>query len=307
MNAGIYAMYATSVCVEDDCYLCVPRAASVEAAALGACEYAVVGTASAEALHTFILDLGASRCFFRDCTTLTPLTAPVTVALANPSWGSIVARASTILPCPALPSGSLSGPRLPSFSTNLVSNYVLQDELVSTFTPGGERVAICTDSRTRKHLATFTQRPGSGLYALTTESAQVVVSVQVAASGQLAVSCSCRLLTHQTLLWHHRLGHPSRLGGMHSRLLVSGLPCPRSRARLCRRAFPASRGGSARLLTPPHFRRPLLLCRLSTWTCGAQPASVDRTRSATSSWLLTTTCATPQSSPCGARQISSVF
>ncbi|CAI7872707.1 unnamed protein product [Closterium sp. NIES-54] len=38
--------------------------------------------------------------------------------------------------------------------------------------------------------------------------------------------CSCRLLSHQTLLWHHRHGHPSlpRLRGMHSRLLVSGLP-----------------------------------------------------------------------------------
>ncbi|CAI7786041.1 unnamed protein product [Closterium sp. NIES-54] len=38
--------------------------------------------------------------------------------------------------------------------------------------------------------------------------------------------CSCRLLTHQTLLWHHRLGHPSLplLRGMHSRFLVSGLP-----------------------------------------------------------------------------------
>ncbi|CAI7813491.1 unnamed protein product [Closterium sp. NIES-53] len=38
--------------------------------------------------------------------------------------------------------------------------------------------------------------------------------------------CSCRLLSHQTLLWHHRLGHPSlpSLRGMHSRLLVSGLP-----------------------------------------------------------------------------------
>ncbi|CAI7918358.1 unnamed protein product, partial [Closterium sp. NIES-53] len=46
------------------------------------------------------------------------------------------------------------------------------------------------------------------------------------ASGQVAASCSCRLLSHQTLLWHHRLGHPSLpcLRGMHSRLLVSGLP-----------------------------------------------------------------------------------
>ncbi|CAI7828586.1 unnamed protein product [Closterium sp. NIES-53] len=45
-------------------------------------------------------------------------------------------------------------------------------------------------------------------------------------SGPVAAPCSCRLLSHQTLLWHHRLGHPSlpRLRGMHSRLLGSGLP-----------------------------------------------------------------------------------
>ncbi|CAI7765658.1 unnamed protein product, partial [Closterium sp. NIES-53] len=43
---------------------------------------------------------------------------------------------------------------------------------------------------------------------------------------QVAPPRSCRLLSHQTLLWHHHLGHPSlpRLRGMHSRLLVSGLP-----------------------------------------------------------------------------------
>ncbi|CAI7819790.1 unnamed protein product [Closterium sp. NIES-53] len=44
--------------------------------------------------------------------------------------------------------------------------------------------------------------------------------------GQVAASCSCRLLMHPTLLWHHHLGHPSlqRLRCMHSHLLVSGLP-----------------------------------------------------------------------------------
>ncbi|CAI7843750.1 unnamed protein product, partial [Closterium sp. NIES-53] len=44
--------------------------------------------------------------------------------------------------------------------------------------------------------------------------------------GPESAPCSCRLLSHQTLLWHHRLGHPSlpRLRGMASRVLVSGLP-----------------------------------------------------------------------------------
>ncbi|CAI7810676.1 unnamed protein product, partial [Closterium sp. NIES-53] len=55
---------------------------------------------------------------------------------------------------------------------------------------------------------------------------QVAASSWVSASGQLAVSCSCRVLSHQTLLWHHRQGHPSlpRLRSVHSRLLVSGIP-----------------------------------------------------------------------------------
>ncbi|CAI7864949.1 unnamed protein product, partial [Closterium sp. NIES-54] len=111
--------------------------ASESASALGAIAFAATGaseyTASADALHTFTLDSGASRCFFRDCTTVTPLAAPVPVSLADPSGGPVVARASTVLPCPAVPSGSLSGLHLPSFSTNLVSNAVLQDVWVDTF------------------------------------------------------------------------------------------------------------------------------------------------------------------------------
>ncbi|CAI7818286.1 unnamed protein product [Closterium sp. NIES-54] len=98
--------------------------------------------------------------------------------------------------------------------------------MVTTTTPGGQRVSICTCTRTGRHLGTFTRRLGSSLYTLTTEPSQVAASAQVSTSGQVAASCSCRLLLHQTLLWHHRLDHPSqpRLPGMHSRLLVSGLP-----------------------------------------------------------------------------------
>ncbi|CAI7741422.1 unnamed protein product [Closterium sp. NIES-54] len=74
------------------------------------------------------------------------------------------------------------------------------------------------------------------MYTLTTAPPPVSASGQVAASSQVfaaasksspaSAPCSCRPLAHETLLWHHRLGHPSlpRLRGMASRALVSGLP-----------------------------------------------------------------------------------
>ncbi|CAI7803706.1 unnamed protein product [Closterium sp. NIES-53] len=88
------------------------------------------------------------------------------------------------------------------------------------------RWAVTWPSRTSRHLATFTRWPGSSPYTLTIEPPQVATSARVSASGPVAAPCSYRLLSHQTLFWHHRLGHPSlpRLRGMHSRLLVSGLP-----------------------------------------------------------------------------------
>ncbi|CAI7881464.1 unnamed protein product [Closterium sp. NIES-53] len=248
--------------------------------ALGASASTAIGIALAEALHTFTPDSGASRCFFGDSTTVTPLAAPVPVSRTDPTEGPIVLRASTVLPCPAVPSGSLSGLHLPTFSNNLLSNAVLLDVWVDTFIPGRHRVAICACSRTGRHLATFTRQPGSGLYTLTIASAQVAESGQVATlswvsvSGQLAESCSCRVLSHQTLLWHHHLGHPllPHLRSMHSRLLVFGLPrslpsLPRSSAPPC---LPYVEG---RQSAAPHSS--LLLYRPSTWTRGARPPSTS--------------------------------
>ncbi|CAI5470426.1 unnamed protein product [Closterium sp. Yama58-4] len=131
-----------------------------EAAALGASESVPSGTESTAALHTFTLDSGASRCFFRDRTVLEPLARPVAVSLADPSGGPVVATSSTVLPCPAVPSGTLSGLYLPSFSTNLVAGSALQDGGVHQFTPAYERVTHCTCARTGRHLATFTRQPG---------------------------------------------------------------------------------------------------------------------------------------------------
>ncbi|CAI7889798.1 unnamed protein product [Closterium sp. NIES-54] len=243
-DAILATMYALADITEGDWYLRVPPDPGTVAAALGVSASTAPGagtsppsgTAPTEALHTFTLDSGALRSFFRDSTTLTPLSRPVAVSLADPSGGLVLARSSTVLPCSAAPSGLLSGLHLPSFSTNLVSGADLQDAWVDQFTPGGQRVTHCTCSRTGRHLATFTRRPGSSLYTLPTAPPPVPASGQVAASSQVLAAasrsspasapCSCRPLAHETLLWHHRLGHPSlpRLRGMASRALLSRLP-----------------------------------------------------------------------------------
>ncbi|CAI7880137.1 unnamed protein product, partial [Closterium sp. NIES-53] len=100
-DAILSAMYAVSISDEGDCYQCFPPDPGIataalgtgEAAALGACDIAALGasasassgtgesalsgTASALASLTFTLDSGASRSFFRDRTTLTPLSPRV--------------------------------------------------------------------------------------------------------------------------------------------------------------------------------------------------------------------------------------
>ncbi|CAI5946834.1 unnamed protein product [Closterium sp. NIES-64] len=245
-------MYVVDYSEENEGYRCFQPDPGIGTAALGACEAAALGasasvlsgtgetalsgTASSSSSLTFTLDSGASRSFFRDRTTLTPLGRPVAVSLADPSGGPVLSHFSTVLPCPAAPSGTLSGLYLPSFSTNLVSGADLQDVGVHQFTPASQLVTHCTEARTGRHLATFSRRPGSSLYTLTVESPPVPASGQVAASGQVLAAasrsgpesapCSCRLLSHETLLWHHRLGHPSlpRFRSMASRVLVSGLP-----------------------------------------------------------------------------------
>ncbi|CAI7748354.1 unnamed protein product, partial [Closterium sp. NIES-53] len=219
-DAILAAMYAFADSTEGDCYLRVPPDPGTVAAALGASAAAALGasasaaqgagtsplsgTAPSESFHTFTLDSGASRSFFRDSTTLMPLSRFVAVSLADPSGGPVLAHSSTVLPCPAAPSGLLSGLHLPSFSTNLVSGADLQDAWVDQFTPGGQHVTHCTCSRTGRHLATFTCRPGSSQYTLTTAPPPVPASGQVAASNQVfaaasrscpaSAPCSCRPL-----------------------------------------------------------------------------------------------------------------
>ncbi|CAI7780934.1 unnamed protein product [Closterium sp. NIES-54] len=144
--------------------------------------------------------------------------------------------------------------------------------MVTTTTHGGQRVSICTCTRTGRHLATFTLWPGSSLYTLVTEPPQVAASAQVSASGPVAAPRSCRLLSHQTLLWHHRLGNPSLpcLRGMHSRLLVSGLPrslppFPPSRALPCLPCIEGRQRVATHSSSFPPTTAPLQTLHMDVW------------------------------------------
>ncbi|CAI5957455.1 unnamed protein product [Closterium sp. NIES-64] len=208
-DAILAAMYVVDYSEENEGYRCFQPDPGIGTAALGACEAAALGasasvlsstgetalsgTASSSSSLTFTLDSGASRSFFRDRTTLTPLGRPVAVSLADPS----------------------GGPVLSHFSLS---------------------------SRVRLPLRAPCRVAASG---------QVLAAAS--RSGPESAPCSCRLLSHETLLWHHRLGHPSlpRLRSMASRVLVSGLPQSlpplplRARTFLC----PLCRG---RLRATPH-------------------------------------------------------
>ncbi|CAI7908743.1 unnamed protein product [Closterium sp. NIES-53] len=229
-------------------------------AAPGAGASALSGTALTEALHTFTLDSGASRSFFRDSTTLTPLGRPVAVSLADPSGGLVLAHSSTVLPCLAAPSGLLTGLQLPSFSTNLVSGADLQDAWGR----------VCT------HLATFTRRhPPPDAPPPVSASGQVAASSQVIAaasrSSPASAPCSCRPLSHETLLWHQCLGHPSlpRLRGMASRAFVSGLlwslpPLPPGPAPTCVSCVEGRQRAAPHSSFPP-TEAPLQTLHMDVW------------------------------------------
>ncbi|CAI7781015.1 unnamed protein product [Closterium sp. NIES-53] len=119
---------------------------------------------------SFTLDSGASSCFFRECTDLTPLRTPFTVALGDPSVGLVVAHSTTTLSCPPAPSEFLTGYYTPSFSRNLVGVSHLYDLGVVTTFPVDEPVASCTVGTTGAPLATFHRELSSGLYSLHTGS-----------------------------------------------------------------------------------------------------------------------------------------
>ncbi|CAI7731073.1 unnamed protein product [Closterium sp. NIES-54] len=152
--------------------------------------YAVVDSSASDSIYSSVVSLGASLCkvpvaSVGTCVDTSPGAAPEDASIP------VTARYNTMLPCPNVPSGSLTGFHVPSFSRNLVGMRPL--------VPVSHQVAA---------------------------SPQVAVSGQVLVSGLVAESCSCQLLARPTVLWHHRMGQPSisYMRVMSSQCLVLGLP-----------------------------------------------------------------------------------
>ncbi|CAI7816689.1 unnamed protein product [Closterium sp. NIES-53] len=86
-------------------------------------------------------------------------------------------------------------------------------------------LAVPSGFLTGFHVPSFS-RNLVGVRPLVDSHVGVAASRRVPASGPVAASCLCRSLAHPTVLYHHRLGHPSipRLRTMASQRLVLGLP-----------------------------------------------------------------------------------
>ncbi|CAI7914612.1 unnamed protein product [Closterium sp. NIES-53] len=216
-DAILSAMYALSVRFEGDSYRYVPPDPGIAAAALGASESGTLpGTAPAEALHTFTLDSGASRCFFHDTTTLTPLPASVPVRLADPSGGPVVACSSTVLPTAAL-----------------------QDAMVTTTTPGGSILYTLT---------TELSQVVASAQVSTSGQAAVLVSPPVALDSYVAPPSGSPLPASP--LWHALSSSclwPPQVPTSSAALACPALPPLRREA--------AARRSSLLLVSPDHCSR----------------------------------------------------
>ncbi|CAI7837435.1 unnamed protein product [Closterium sp. NIES-54] len=263
-------MYADDSSVEHSGYYsCLFSLGAVEVASAFPASIACTGLTTGVVSLSFTLDLRASNCFFRDYTDLTPLRTPVFIALADSTAGPVVACSTTTLLCPTAPSGFLTGYYTPSFSRNLVGVSHLHNLGVVTTFPLVEPAAYYTVGVTGAPLATFHREPGSGLYSLHTGSHH---SGQVRSGQVAAVSCDCRSLTHPSVLWHHRLGHPSflRLSRMVRHRLVSLLPeslapLPRSPAPLCTPCIEGWQRAAPHFSSFPPTTAPLQTLHLDVW------------------------------------------
>lgn len=152
---------------------------------------------------TVALDSGATASCFRQGEQFRPLAEPVTVRGALPGQVSL-AKGTTCIPCPALPSGQLRGLHSPEFRHNLISVSELQQQGLDVFFPAGTRKALCRDPKTGAVLWAFRQGQ-LGLYEAKVREGSLQKGKGNSVTAATAQVGQAQL--HPTELLHRRLGH----------------------------------------------------------------------------------------------------
>ncbi|CAI7782433.1 unnamed protein product, partial [Closterium sp. NIES-53] len=179
-----------------------------------------ISSSQAPQYIVFTLDSGATHTVLKETLSFKPYPTPIPLLGAD-SIFTTFAKGSSSVPCPAFPSGTITGMCVPSLRHNLLVQKKLQEAGLRTIISEYEDYCDIIDPLTNKVLARFTLN-SSGLYTLRVPIPQVSTT-----QSQAAITpCSCRNFSNPTVLYHHRLGHPNfhTLADMASKKLLLSLP-----------------------------------------------------------------------------------
>ncbi|CAI7801165.1 unnamed protein product [Closterium sp. NIES-53] len=185
-----------------------------------------------------------------------------------------LAKGSSTVPCPAFPSGTVTGMCVPSLRHNLVAQTEIQEAGPRTTFWENENYGDILDPLTNKVLTRFTLN-SSGLYTL-----QVPIPQMSTTQAEATTSpCSWRSFSNPTILYHHRLGHPNfrTLADMASKKLLLGLPAslpppPDSPAPTCLDCTKSKLRQQPHPASPFVAAAPLDLVHLDVWGPALVPA-----------------------------------
>ncbi|CAI7881577.1 unnamed protein product [Closterium sp. NIES-53] len=179
-----------------------------------------LGSSQAPQYIEFTLNSGATHTVLKETLSFKPYATPIPLLGADSSFTTL-AKGSSTVPCPAFPSGTVTGMCVPSLRHNLMAQTEIQEAGLRTIFWENENYGDILDPLTNKVLTRFTLN-SSGLYTLQVPIPQVSTTQAEATTPP----CSCRSFSNPTILYHHRLGHPNfrTLANMASKKLLLGLP-----------------------------------------------------------------------------------
>ncbi|CAI5990585.1 unnamed protein product [Closterium sp. NIES-64] len=232
-----------------------------------------LGSSQAPQYIEFTLDSGATHTVLKETLSFKPYATPIPLLGADSSF-TTHAKGSSTVPCPAFPSGTVTGICVPSLRHNLVAQTEIQEAGLRTIFWENENYGDILNPLTNKVLTRFTLN-SSGLYTLQVPIPQVSTTQTAATTSP----CSCRSFSNPTILYHHRLGHPNfrTLADMASKKLLLGLPAslpppPDSPAPTCPDCTKSKLRQEPHPASPSVAAGPLDLVHLDVWGPASVPA-----------------------------------